>query len=89
MVQFTEPSPFVVEIDLSEKTHMRTQNYIPGFPLGEPGRYFFQFEVQSGKEWKTVARVPYVLTVEYGDDVTAPETAPKKPTKKRSPKRRK
>jgi transcriptional regulator with XRE-family HTH domain len=64
MVTFTDPSPIVVDVDLSEKTTMRTQNQFSGLPVGEPGKYTFHIEMAAEGGWRTVAQVPYLFLVQ-------------------------
>ena len=58
--------------------------------MGDPGRlYFFRVERSLGTEWETVARVPYVLVVEYTEEAApGADQKTKRPAKRRSrPKR--
>jgi hypothetical protein len=67
-IPFTDPSPLVLDVDLTEHATMRTQNQLGGLPLGDPGRYVFHVEMLGAKnKWQTVARVPYQFFVEVTD----------------------
>lgn len=79
VVPFVDPSPLILSVDLTEMVTMRVHNRLPGLPVGEQGRYTFHVEVASGDEWRTVARVPYILKIEGAKQ----KRAPTKPRKRR------
>ena len=69
---------------------MRSQNQLPGLPLGEPGRYVFLVEMATDEGWETVARVPYIFMSQVDElAVFAPDTGepnqgrPEKKSKKK------
>jgi hypothetical protein len=84
IVPFTDPHPNILEVDLTEKSSVRTQNQFLGLPIGESGRYVFLVEMEVGDRWEPVARVPYVLKIEFVDEAAAVDTeGPKKRAKKK------